>query len=154
MGFSFDGIESELASEKFRHTYLQMQMANPAILAFQNFPDLISFFRQQTGDYERQDEIMRCLVIHYQKGGPYEILSSIFLVLFLPIVGKLYRMGRKACRQVPGEDIVQEISILLLQSIKETDPALPKVSSRFTGVLKNKFQKFIKAKSNRLTNPS
>ena len=89
---------------------------------------------------------MRQLVIYYQKGGPYEILSSIFLVLFLPTVGKLYHMGRKVCWEVPDEDIAQEISIMLLQSIKETNPALPKVSNRFTGALKNKFQKFIKEK--------
>ena len=146
MGFSFDGIKNELASEKFRLLYLQMQVANPSMMTFQNFPALISFFRKRTGDYEREDTVMRYLVTHYQKGGSYEILSSIFLILFLPTVGKLYHMGRKACWQVPDEDIAQEISILLLQSIKETDPALPKVSNRFTGSLKNKFQKFIKAK--------
>ena len=146
MGFSFEGIKNELASEKFRLLYLQMQVANPAILTFQNFPALISFFRKRTGDYEREDTIMRCLVIHYQKGGPYEILSSVFLILYLPTVGALFDMGQRACWQVPDEDISQEISILLLQSIKESDPTLPKVSSRFTGALKNKFQKFLKEK--------
>jgi len=146
MGFSFEGIKNELASEKFRLLYLQMQVANPSILTFQNFPALLSFFTEQTGDYERQDAIMRCLVNHYLLGGPYEILSSVFLVLFLPTIAKLFGMGRRACWNVPDEDIAQEISILLLQSIKETDPALPKIANRFIGALKNKFQKFIKIK--------
>ena len=146
MDFSFGVIRSELASEKFRLLYLQMQSANPTVLTFPSFPDLLSFFQEQTGDYEKQDSIMRCLVMNYQQGGPYKILSSVFLVLFEPVILKLFGLGRRACWNVPDEDIAQEINILLLQSIRETNPALPQISNRFTGALKNKFQKFIKGK--------
>jgi hypothetical protein len=146
MDFSFGVIRSELASEKFRLLYLQMQSANPNVLTFPSFPDIIYFFQKQTGDYEKQDTIMRCLVMNYQQGGPYNILSSVFLVLFEPVILKLFGLGRRACWSVPDEDIAQEINILLLQSIRETDPDLPQVSNRFTGALKNKFQKFIKEK--------
>jgi len=146
MDFSFGVIRSELASEKFRLLYLQMQRANPTVLGFPSIPDLLSFFQERKGDYEKQDAIMRCLVMHYQQGGPYKILSSVFLVLFEPVILKLFGLGRRACWNIPDEDIAQEINILLLQSIRETNPALPQVSNRFTGALKNKFQKFIKEK--------
>lgn len=146
MDFSFGVIRSELASEKFRLLYIQMQRANPTVLSFPSIPDIISFFQKRTGDYEMQDAIIRCLVMHYQQGGPYKILSSVFLVLFEPVILKLFGLGRRACWNIPDEDIAQEINILLLQSIRETNPALPQVSNRFTGALKNKFQKFIKEK--------
>jgi hypothetical protein len=138
MGFSFAGIREELDSERFGKLFQRLKADIPYLAPFSGWMDLLTFLHDQTRGYRRKDRILWRLIQVYRQGGEYACLSSFFLEVFTPAIGKLRRRGLKQCPDYGDKDLAQDMGIALLGIIGETKITAEKVAVRIVGRLQNR----------------
>ena len=144
MGFSFAGLQKELESAGFRTLYEALRAECPHLASFADYRALIDFFHDRETDYETKDIILHHLIGVSRHGGKYEALAAFFLVLFTPAIARLYVRGRRICPDLGDDDLVQEICLALLQTIRETEIAPHRVAGQIIGKVKNAIQAILR----------
>lgn len=144
MGFSFAGLQKELESAGFRTLYEALRAECPHLAPFADYRALIDFFHDRETDYETKDLILHHLIGVYRHGGKYETLAAFFLVLFTPAIARLYTRGRRMCPELGDDDLVQEICLALLQTIRETEMPPHRVAGQIIGKVKNAIQAILR----------
>ncbi len=116
-----------------------MREAHPLLDPFPSPFDLIAFFHEQNKEYETKDTILTSLIRDYRQGPPYDRLASLFIVLFTPAIVKTYAIARKKLFHLEPDEILQQISLFLLEELR-TGPAIlikEKAASRIIGRVRN-----------------
>jgi len=144
MGFSFAGLQKELESAGFRTLYEALRAECPHLASFADYRALIDFFHDRETDYETKDIILHHLIGVSRHGGRYEALAAFFLVLFMPAIARLYTRGRRVCPELGDDDLVQEICLALLQTIREAEIAPHRVAGQIIGKVKNAIQAILR----------
>ena len=144
MGFSFAGLQKELESAGFRTLYEALRAECPHLASFADYRALIDFFHDRETDYETKDIILHHLIGVSRHGGKYEALAAFFLVLFMPAIARIYTRGRRICPEIGDDDLVQEICLALLQTIRETEIAPCRVAGQIIGKVKNAIQAILR----------
>jgi hypothetical protein len=144
MGFSFAGLQKELESAGFRTLYEALRAECPHLASFADYRALIDFFHDRETDYETKDIILHHLIGVSRHGGKYEALAAFFLVLFTPAIARLYVRGRRICPELGDDDLVQEICLALLQTIRETEIDPHRVAGQIIGRVKNSIQAILR----------
>ena len=144
MGFSFAGLQKELESAGFRTLYEALRAECPHLASFADYLALIDFFHDRETDYETKDIILHHLIGVSRHGRKYEALAAFFLVLFTPAIARLYTRGRRICPELGDDDLVQEICLALLQTIRETEIDPHRVDGQIIGRVKNSIQAILR----------
>ena len=137
MGFSFAGLRKELESTAFRTLYENLRTECRHLVPFVDHCALIAFFHDREADYGRKDSILHELIGCYREGGRYEALATFFLVLFTPAIAKINARGRWLYAKIGDEDLIQEICLAFLQTLRTAEIAPHKVAAQITGRVKN-----------------
>jgi len=138
MGFTFSGIRGELAAKRFRKFFQQLREECPTLFPFPDHDSLLTFFHDQIQDLDRKDAILFELVTLYRKDVRYRDLAPLFIVLFTPALTNIYAHGRRRRPGIDQEDLLQDICLLLIQTIKEIEIIPYKVAGRIIGELRNR----------------
>lgn len=137
MGFSFAGLRKELESTGFRALYQTLRAECCHLAPFADHWALIAFFHDREADYGEKDIILHDLIGCYRQGGQYEALAAFFLVLFTPAIASLNAKGRRFYSEIGDEDLIQEICVAFLQTIRMAEIGPHKVASQIIGRVKN-----------------
>ncbi len=138
MGFSFAGLRKVLESTGFRTLYQTLRTECRHLAPFADHCALIAFFHDREADYGEKDIILHeNLIGRYRQGGQYEALAAFFLVLFSPAIANLNARGRRFYSEIGDEDLIQEICVALLQTIRTAEIGPQKVAAQIIGRLKN-----------------
>jgi len=130
-------IREDLDSPPFRRLYRRLREAHPLLAPFPTPFDLINFFHQQNKEYETKDSILTSLIRDYRQGPPYDRLASLFIVLFTPAIVKTYAIARKKLFHLEPDEILQQISLLLLEELRTGALIKEKAASRIIGRVRN-----------------
>ena len=137
MGFSFAGLRKELESTGFRTLYQTLRTECRHLAPFADHCALIAFFHDREADYGEKDIILHDLIGRYRQGRQYEALAAFFLVLFTPAIASLNARVRRFYSEIGDEDLIQEICVAFLQTIRTADINPHKVAAQITGRVKN-----------------
>jgi len=138
-------VREELDSPSFRGLYRRLREAHPLLDPFPTPFDLTNFFHQQNKEYEIKDTILTSLILDYRQGPPYDRLAIFFIVLFTPSIVKTYAIARKRLFHLEPDEILQQISLFVLQELK-TGPVAQikeKTASRITGRVRNLMRRWV-----------
>ncbi len=136
-------IREDLDSPPFRCLYRRLREVHPLLARFPTPFDLINFFHQQNKEYETKDSILTSLVLGYRRGPPYDLLASLFIVLFTPAIVKTYAIARKKLIHLEPDEILQQISLFLLEELRTGALIKEKAASRIIGRVRNLMRRWV-----------
>ncbi|MBN1382567.1 MAG: hypothetical protein JXA41_12900 [Deltaproteobacteria bacterium] len=141
---SFSAYRKELTSRRFKKAYNLLREDCPGLSSFVDHGDLIAFFHDRTADPDRKDAILFELITHYRENEYHLAIAPLFLVLFTPAMANIYSYARRKHPAIDRDDLVQDLSMMLLQIIGEVDISPHKVAGRIIGELRNRVRDFRK----------
>jgi hypothetical protein len=148
-------LQEELSSESFKRLYRELRERHSALSPFPTPFSLIHFFHKQARplslrpgeqnaggqgeDYATKDAILTSLINAYQKGGAYDRLGALFLLLFTPGIIRTHMLARKKALNFEPEEILSQTCLFFLETMKkeEIPPGSRKVGSQVIGKVKN-----------------
>jgi len=140
MGLSFSAYRKELTSRRFKKAYEALRSDCPELSSFADHGDLVAFFHDRTADPDRKDAILFKLVNLYRRDRRHRDVAPLFIVLFTPAMSNIYAYARRKFPAIDREDLIQDLCLLLLQIIGESDIASFKVAGRIAMELRNRFR--------------
>lgn len=143
MGLSFSAYRKELSSRRFKRAYEALKADCPSISSFADHGDLIKFFHDRAADPVRKDAILFELVTLYRRDERHPAIAPLFVVLFTPAMSNIYAYARRKYPTIDREDLIQDLCLLLLQIIGESDIAPFKVAGRIAMELRNRFRSIL-----------
>ena len=152
MGFSFAGLRKELESTGFRTLYQTLRTECRHLAPFADHCALIAFFHDREADYGEKDIILHDLIGRYQQAGQYEALAAFFLVLFTPAIASLNARGRRFYSEIGDEDLIQEICVAFLQTIRTAEIGPHKVAAQIIGRVKNNVRSALRRRFREMRN--
>lgn len=138
MGLSFSAFRKELSSKRFKRSYEGFRAECPALLPYPNHAALIAFFHDKTEDLDGKDTILFELITRYRGDLRHRDIAPLFIVLFTPALASIYAYGRRRCPGFDREDLIQDICLLLIQTIKDIELFPYKVAGKIVGDLRNR----------------
>jgi hypothetical protein len=138
MGLSFSGYRKELSSRGFKRAYEGLRAECPELFAFADPSDLIAFFHDHAADLDRKDAILFDLITRYRNDNRHRDIAPLFIVLFTPALASIYAHARRRHPGIDREDLIQDLCLFLIQTIRESAITPFKVAGRIVGELKNR----------------
>jgi len=92
------------------------------------------------------------LIGRYQQAGQYEALAAFFLVLFTPAIASLNARGRRFYSEIGDEDLIQEICVAFLQTIRTAEIGPHKVAAQIIGRVKNNVRSVLRRRFREMRN--
>ena len=99
---------------------------------------MIAFFHDQTEDLDGKDAILFELVTRYRRDHRHRDIAPLFIVLLTPALASIYAYCRRRYPGIDREDLIQDICLLLIQTIKEIELFPYKVAGQIVGDLRNR----------------
>ncbi len=139
--FSVSGIREELDSPELGKLFNRLKADCSYLTPFADWKAVIALLHDSKRGYRLKDRILWRLIKYYRQGGDNDRLGTVFIAIFTPAMGDIYRRWcgrRKAPRS--GDDLSQEICLTLLAILKEKPITAERVAGKVKGALRNRLR--------------
>lgn len=145
-----NGLEDEIASEKFLSLYELIRKKRPPLEFCLTPQALIGYLHNQINpDYQLNDNILSILILEYQSRQEEKSLGAYFLIIFKPGLLRLFTQFKLRAKQFPsiGElDLWFQIVTFFLEELSRLDlnTDRTRLAAKILGRLRNRLRDYFK----------